>query len=98
MKIWRLQGQWFSKKLSCDICKEAPWELWFDECSWRRLCHKCDATMHNEVLYHDREAWIDGCFRHIPPTVTKPWEIYPRQKEGLVAFSLHFVYLFTTIY
>ena len=53
----------------CDICHKDPWLLRCDECSGRRMCHKCDTTMHEELLFHDREALIDGCFRHIPPTV-----------------------------
>lgn len=32
------------------------------------MCPKCDANIHEEHLFHDREALIDGVFRHIPPT------------------------------
>jgi len=32
------------------------------------MCPKCDANIHEEHLFHDREALIDGFFRHIPPT------------------------------
>ena len=28
----------------------------------------CDANIHEEHLFHDREALTDGFFRHIPPT------------------------------
>lgn len=53
----------------CDNCHKAPYLLRCDECSGRRLCAKCDETIHEEHLFHDREAFIDGSFRHIPPTV-----------------------------
>lgn len=53
----------------CDICQKGPCLLRCEECSGRRMCPKCDATIHKELLFHDREALIDGSFRHIPPTV-----------------------------
>lgn len=52
----------------CDICNKAPCLLRCDECIGRRMCPKCDANIHEEHLFHDREALIDGFFRHIPPT------------------------------
>ena len=54
----------------CDICHKAPCLLRCDECSGRRMCPKCDASIHEEHLFHDREALIDGSFRYIPPTFT----------------------------
>lgn len=52
----------------CDICHKAPCLLRCDECSGRRMCPKCDAIIHEEHLFHDREALFDGFFRNIPPT------------------------------
>lgn len=52
----------------CDICHKAPCLLRCDECSGRRMCPKCDVIIHEEHLFHDREALIEGSFRHIPPT------------------------------
>ena len=33
------------------------------------MCSECDATVHELLLFHDREAFLDGAFRHIPPTI-----------------------------
>ena len=52
----------------CYICHKAPCLLRCDECSGKRMCPKCDAKIHEEHLFHDREALVDGFFRHIPPT------------------------------
>ncbi|XP_044171275.1 uncharacterized protein LOC122955576 isoform X2 [Acropora millepora] len=52
----------------CDVCHDAPWVVRCDECSGRRMCYKCDSTIHDQLLFHDREAWTDGCFKYIPPT------------------------------
>ena len=53
----------------CEICHEEPWLIRCKECSGRRMCPACDAAVHEELLFHDREALLDGSFRHIPPTV-----------------------------
>ena len=53
----------------CDFCHKAPFLLRCDECGGSRMCPDCDATIHEENLFHDREALIDGSFRHIPPTL-----------------------------
>ena len=52
----------------CDVCHDAPWVVRCDECSGRRMCYKCDSTIHDQLLFHGREAWTDGCFKYIPPT------------------------------
>ena len=51
-----------------DVCRDAPWVVPHDECSGRRMFHKCDYTIHDQLLFHDREAWTDDCFKYIPPT------------------------------
>lgn len=33
------------------------------------MCSECDATVHELLLFHDREALLDGAFRHILPTI-----------------------------
>jgi len=53
----------------CEVCHEEPWFVRCEECSGKKMCHRCDATTHEKLLFHDREALVDDSFQHIPPNV-----------------------------
>ena len=72
----------------CDICHKSQCLLRCDECSGRRMCPKCDAIIHEEHLFHDREAVIEGSFRHIPPTFTLNEDGKLEQTSKLVNLQL----------
>ena len=54
----------------CMQCQERQWMLQCVECGSKRLCSACDAQVHEQYPFHDREAFVDGCFKHIPPTIS----------------------------
>ena len=73
----------------CDIChNKVPWLLRCDECSGRWMCRKCDLAMHKELLFYDREALIDGSFRHTPPNVIMNEDGKMEQSRGYLIFSI----------
>lgn len=55
----------------CSICLTSIGVIRCHQCgSGYILCEECDVKLHQDCTIHDRVAWIDGCFRHIPPTQT----------------------------
>ena len=77
----------------CDICHKAPCLLRCDECSGRRMCPKCDANIHKEHLFHDREALINSFFRHIPPTFIMNEDGKLEQTSKLTIFHVNLLIL-----
>lgn len=57
------------------------------------MCPKCDANIHEEHLFHDREALIDGFFRHIPPTFIMNEDGKLEQASKLIIFHVHLLVL-----
>lgn len=53
----------------CVICAKQKCDVRCIECGGKRMCTECDVKIHQDLLFHDREAFVDGFFRHIPPTV-----------------------------
>ena len=39
------------------------------ECVGKKMRSECDTMIHQDLLFDDREAFVDGFYRHIPPTV-----------------------------
>ena len=53
----------------CGLCHQKPWLIRCVECGGKTVCPECDAVVHDKLVFHDREAFLDGAFRHIPPTL-----------------------------
>ena len=53
----------------CELCHCKPWFVRCVDCGGRRVCPECDIIVHEQLVFHDREAFVDGAFRHIPPTL-----------------------------
>lgn len=53
----------------CAICAKGKCDVRCVECGGKKMCSECDALIHEDLLFHDREAFVDGFYRHIPPTV-----------------------------
>lgn len=53
------------------------------------MCPKCDANIHEEHLFHDREVLIDGFFRHIPPTFIMNEDGKLEQTSKLIIFQVN---------
>ena len=51
------------------ICAKGKCDVRCVECGGKKMCSECDAMIHQDLLFHDREAFVDGFYRHIPPTV-----------------------------
>ena len=39
------------------------------ECGGKKMPSECDTMIHQDLLFDDREAFVDGFYRHILPTV-----------------------------
>ena len=53
----------------CAICAKGKCDFRCVECVGKKMCSECGAMIHQDLLFHDREASMDGFYRHIPPTV-----------------------------
>lgn len=62
------QGSHMLSRL-CAICAKGKCDVRCVECGGKKMCSECDALIHQDLLFHDREAFVDGFYRHIPPTV-----------------------------
>ena len=54
----------------CELCNHVSWQIRCIECGGKRMCSECDASIHQYLPFHDREALLDGSLRSIPPTFT----------------------------
>lgn len=73
----RIESLNINWEASRSLIFKAPFLLWCNECGGSRMCPDCDATIHEENLFHDREALIDGSFgtylRHSRWMRTESW-------------------------
>lgn len=53
----------------CGLCHQKPWLIRCVECGGKMVCPECDAVVHDKLVFHDREASLDGAFRHISPAL-----------------------------
>ena len=53
----------------CSICLEGKVCIRCIECPKQFMCHLCDENVHKFLPFHDRDAYVNGCFHAIPPTV-----------------------------
>ena len=53
----------------CAICAKGKCDDRCVECGGKKMCSKCDAKIHQDLLFDDRKDFLDGFYGHIPPTV-----------------------------
>ena len=53
----------------CGLCHQKQWLIRCVECGGKTVCPACDAVVHDKLVFHNREAFLDGAFRHIPPAL-----------------------------
>lgn len=53
----------------CAICAEGKCDVRCVEHGGKKMRSECDAMIHQDLLFDDREAFVDGFYRHILPTV-----------------------------
>ena len=53
----------------CGLCYQKPWLIRCVKCGGKTVCPECDAVVHYKLVFYDREAFLDGAFRHIPPAL-----------------------------
>ena len=53
----------------CGLCHQKQWLIRCVECGGKTVCPACDAVVHDKLVFHNREAFLDGAFRHIPSTL-----------------------------
>ncbi|CAH3167059.1 unnamed protein product, partial [Pocillopora meandrina] len=53
----------------CSICLEGKVGIRCIECPIQFMCSSCDEKVHNCLPFHDRDAYVNGYFHAIPPTV-----------------------------
>ena len=53
----------------CSICLEGKVCIRCIEYPIQFMCSSCDEKVHNCLPFHDRDAYVNGYFHAIPPTV-----------------------------
>ena len=63
------------------------------------MCSKCDAMIHQDLLFDDRKYFLDRFYGHIPPTVNvnedgklvqTGWFIYFNVARPLIVVGVYF--------
>lgn len=74
----------------CSICLEGKVCIRCIECPKQFMCQSCDEMVHESLPFHDRDAYVNGYFQAIPPTVGVDEKGY-RQIKG--NFTYPFLYI-----
>ena len=53
----------------CCSCKDGNVVARCMDCNGKRLCIKCDALIHDQEPFHDRDLFVNNCFEAVAPTV-----------------------------
>jgi len=53
----------------CSNCLEGNVCIRCIECPKQFMCQSCDEKVHESLPFHDRDAYVNGYFHAIPPTV-----------------------------
>ena len=109
MKTGSHQGSWFSTSILCSqgshilgqlcaICAKGKCDDRV-ECGGNKMCSKCDAMIHQDLLFDDRKDFLDRFYGHIPPTVNvnedgklvqTGWFIYLNVARPLIVVGVFF--------
>ncbi|XP_044163520.1 uncharacterized protein LOC114951222 isoform X3 [Acropora millepora] len=53
----------------CNLCCKGKVQVRCAECPVKFMCSSCDEKVHQGLLFHNRDAFVNGYFNAIPPTV-----------------------------
>ena len=53
----------------CNLCFKGKLQVRCAECPVKFMCSSCDEKVHQGLLFHNRDAFVNGYFNSIPPTV-----------------------------
>lgn len=60
----------FENELCCLCFKKQNCKIRCYSCSGKRFCGACDLIVHEHNPFHDRDVFVNGFFKAVPPTTT----------------------------